>query len=142
MWYMEQFHLRLTREHKRQLQTIAKENNESMNGVISLAIERYIVDYFSESESKKAVPQLEKVLEEHLTDFSTHIRSLIARGVLDNAVTMLGVIDLVSNETGQSQSEVYKMYRELAYTRVKDRHELFKDLDTLYQFKKELSDDE
>ncbi|HDU1360280.1 hypothetical protein DJ465_12810 [Staphylococcus pseudintermedius] len=139
---MEQFHLRLTREHKRQLQTIAKENNESMNGVISLAIERYIVDYFSESESKKAVPQLEKVLEEHLTDFSTHIRSLIARGVLDNAVTMLGVIDLVSNETGQSQSEVYKMYRELAYTRVKDRHELFKDLDTLYQFKKELSDDE
>ncbi len=28
------------------------------------------------------------------------------------------------------------MYRELAYTRVKDRHELFKDLDTLYQFKK------
>lgn len=142
MWYMEQFHLRLTREHKRQLQTIAKENNESMNGVISLAIERYIADYFSESESKKAIPQLEKVLEEHLTDFSTHIRSLIARGVLDNAVTMLGVIDLVSNETGQSQSEVYKMYRELAYTRVKDRHELFKDLDTLYQFKKELSDDE
>lgn len=62
--------------------------------------------------------------------------------MLDNAVTMLGVIDLVSNETGQSQSEVYKMYRELAYTRVKDRHELFKDLDTLYQFKKELSDDE
>ncbi|MCE5634071.1 Arc family DNA-binding protein, partial [Staphylococcus pseudintermedius] len=56
---MEQFHLRLTREHKRQLQTIAKENNESMNGVISLAIERYIADYFSESESKKAVPQLE-----------------------------------------------------------------------------------
>ncbi|WP_330994451.1 hypothetical protein [Staphylococcus pseudintermedius] len=139
---MEVIHPRISSESKRQLQAIAKENNESMNGIVNIAIERYIADYFSESESKKAVPILEKVLEEHLTDFSTHIRSLIARGVLDNAVSMLGVIDLVSNETGQSQSEVYKMYRELAYTRVKDRHELFKDLDTLYQFKKELSDDE
>ncbi|MBM0384889.1 hypothetical protein [Staphylococcus pseudintermedius] len=139
---MELIHPRISSESKRQLQAIAKENNESMNGIVNIAIEKYIADYFSESESKKAIPQLEKVLEEHLTDFSTHIRSLIARGVLDNAVSMLGVVDLISNETGQSQSEVYKMYRELAYTRVKDRHELFKDLDTLYQFKKELSNDE
>lgn len=139
---MAEFHLRMNNETKRQLETIAKENNYSLNGLINVIIDNYIEDYFSDSESKKSIPQLEKVLEEHLTDFSTHIRSLIARGVLDNAVSMLGVIDLVSNETGQSQSEVYKMYRELAYTRVKDRHELFKDLDTLYQFKKELSDDE
>ncbi|EHS7224425.1 hypothetical protein KWC79_002410 [Staphylococcus pseudintermedius] len=139
---MEVIHSRISSESKRHLQTIAKENNESMNGIVNIAIERYIVDYFSKSESKKAIPQLEKVLEEHLTDFSTHIRTLIARGVLDNAVSMLGVVDLISNETGQSQSEVYKMYRELAYTRVKDRHELFKDLDTLYKLKKELSNDE
>ncbi|EGQ4407692.1 hypothetical protein NAC43_002408 [Staphylococcus pseudintermedius] len=139
---MEVIHPRISSESKRQLKMIAKENNESMNGIVNIAIERYIADYFSESESKKAIPQLEKVLQEHLTDFSTHIRSLIARGVLDNAVSMLGVVDLISNETGQSQSEVYEMYRELAYTRVKDRHELFKDLDTLYQFKKELSNDE
>ncbi|EGQ3717850.1 hypothetical protein O0I16_10845 [Staphylococcus pseudintermedius] len=139
---MEVIHPRISTESKRQLKMIAKENNESMNGIVNIAIERYIADYFSESESKKAIPQLEKVLQEHLTDFSTHIRSLIARGVLDNAVSMLGVVDLISNETGQSQSEVYEMYRELAYTRVKDRHELFKDLDTLYQFKKELSNDE
>ncbi|HAR6176289.1 TPA: hypothetical protein I1696_002480, partial [Staphylococcus pseudintermedius] len=128
---MEVIHPRISTESKRQLKMIAKENNESMNGIVNIAIERYIADYFSESESKKAIPQLEKVLQEHLTDFSTHIRSLIARGVLDNAVSMLGVVDLISNETGQSQSEVYEMYRELAYTRVKDRHELFKDLDTL-----------
>ncbi|EGQ4117991.1 hypothetical protein F2O62_12760 [Staphylococcus pseudintermedius] len=139
---MELIHPRISSEAKRQLQAIAKENNESMNGIVNIAIERYIADYFSKSESKKAIPQLEKVLEEHLTDFSTHIRTLIARGVLDNAVSMLGVVDLISNETGQSQSEVYKMYRELAYTRVKDRHELFKDLDTLYKLKKELSNDE
>ncbi|EGQ3202926.1 hypothetical protein K0T63_002510 [Staphylococcus pseudintermedius] len=139
---MEVIHSRISSESKRHLQTIAKENNESMNGIVNIAIERYIADYFSKSESKKAIPQLEKVLEEHLTDFSTHIRTLIARGVLDNAVSMLGVVDLISNETGQSQSEVYKMYRELAYTRVKDRHELFKDLDTLYKLKKELSNDE
>lgn len=82
------------------------------------------------------------MLDERLNDFSTHIRSLIARGVLDNAVSMLGIVDLVSNETGQNQSEVYNMYRKLAYTRVKDRHELFKDLDTLYNFKKELAEDE
>ncbi|MEB7433265.1 hypothetical protein NGB75_11485 [Staphylococcus chromogenes] len=139
---MAEFHLRMDNESKRQLETIAKENNYSLNGLINVIIDNYIEGYFSDSESKKSIPQLEKVLEEHLTDFSTHIRSLIARGVLDNAVSMLGVVDLISNETGQSQSEVYKMYRELAYTRVKDRHELFKDLDTLYQFKKELSNDE
>ncbi|WP_158257419.1 hypothetical protein [Staphylococcus simulans] len=42
----------------------------------------------------------------------------------------------------QNQTKIYDMYRKLAYTRVKDRHELFKDLDTLYNFKKELEDDE
>ncbi|HCX2957353.1 TPA: hypothetical protein OZJ07_002739 [Staphylococcus aureus] len=139
---MEQFHLRLSKEQKRHLEEIKNENNDSLNGIISIAIDKYISDYYSQSQAEKSLPRIEKVLNEHLTDFSVHIRSLIARGVLDNAVSMLGVIDLISNETGQSQSEVYQMYRELAYTRVKDRHELFKDLDTLYNFKKELKEDE
>ncbi|HCX2646452.1 TPA: hypothetical protein OZG73_002742 [Staphylococcus aureus] len=139
---MEQFHLRLSKEQKRHLEEIKNENNDSLNGIISIAIDKYISDYYSQSQAEKSLPKIEKVLNEHLTDFSVHIRSLIARGVLDNAVSMLGVIDLISNETGQSQSEVYQMYRELAYTRVKDRHELFKDLDTLYNFKKELKEDE
>ncbi|HCX2870119.1 TPA: hypothetical protein OZI30_002685 [Staphylococcus aureus] len=139
---MEQFHLRLSKEQKRHLEEIKNENNDSLNGIISIAIDKYISDYYSQSQAEKSLPRIEKVLNEHLTDFSVHIRSLIARGVLDNAVSMLGVIDLISNETGQRQSEVYQMYRELAYTRVKDRHELFKDLDTLYNFKKELKEDE
>ncbi|MBC3103883.1 MULTISPECIES: hypothetical protein [Staphylococcus] len=139
---MEQFHLRLTKEQKRHLTEIKKENNETLNGVILKAIDNYISDYYSDSQDEKSLPRIEKMLDERLNDFSTHIRSLIARGVLDNAVSMLGIVDLVSNETGQNQSEVYNMYRKLAYTRVKDRHELFKDLDTLYNFKKELAEDE
>ncbi|HDG5810163.1 TPA: hypothetical protein ACK0XA_002759 [Staphylococcus aureus] len=139
---MEQFHLRLTKEQKRHLTEIKNENNETLNGVILKAIDNYISDYYSDSQDEKSFPRIEKMLDERLNDFSTHIRSLIARGVLDNAVSMLGIVDLVSNETGQNQSEVYNMYRKLAYTRVKDRHELFKDLDTLYNFKKELAEDE
>ncbi|HBC4702404.1 hypothetical protein RPR92_00075 [Staphylococcus aureus] len=139
---MEQFHLRLTKEQKRHLTEIKNENNETLNGVILKAIDNYISDYYSDSQAEKSLPRIEKMLDERLNDFSTHIRSLIARGVLDNAVSMLGIVDLVSNETGQNQSEVYNMYRKLAYTRVKDRHELFKDLDTLYNFKKELAEDE
>lgn len=135
---MEQFHLRLSKEQKRHLETIKKENNESLNGVISLAIDKYISDYFSESQAEKSLPKIEQVMHDHLSDFSTHMRSLIARGVLDNAVSMLGVIDLIASESGESQSDLYKRYRELAYTRVKDRHELFKDLDTLSDMKKEL----
>lgn len=139
---MEQIHPRITKETKRHLETIAKENNDTLNGVVGLAIDKYISDYYSESQEEKSLPRLEQVLHDHLSDFSTHIRSLIARGVLDNAVSMLGTVDLISNETGKSQSEVYKMYRELAYTRVKDRHELFKDLDTLQNMKKELENNE
>lgn len=139
---MIQIHPRITNESKRHLETIAAENNKSVNEVVEVALNNYISDYYSESQQEKSLPRIEKILDDRLTDFSTHIRSLIARGVLDNAVSMLGVVDLVSKETGQNQSEVYQMYRELAYTRVKDRHELFKDLDTLYNFKKELEDDE
>lgn len=138
---MEQFHLRLSREQKRHLEEIKKENNDSLNGVISIAIDKYISDYYSQSQAEKSLPRIEKVLDEHLSDFSVHIRSLIARGVLDNAVTMLGVIDLIASETEQSQSDLYKRYRELAYTRVKDRHELFKDLDTLTDMKRELDNE-
>ncbi|HGZ9572609.1 TPA: hypothetical protein ACOGGT_002733 [Staphylococcus aureus] len=138
---MEQFHLRLTKEQKRHLMQIKSENNETLNGVISKAIDEYISKYYTESEEEKSLPKLEQVLNDHLTDFSKHIRSLIARGVLDNAVSMLGVIDLIANETNESQQELYKRYRELAYVRVKDRHELFKDLDTLYNFKKELENE-
>ncbi|HCV9160576.1 hypothetical protein K4R68_11780 [Staphylococcus epidermidis] len=139
---MIQIHPRITNESKRHLETIAAENNKSVNEVVEVALNNYISDYYSESQQEKSLPRIEKILDDRLTDFSTHIRSLIARGVLDNAVSMLGVVDLVSKETGQNQSEVYQMYRELAYTRVKDRHELFKDLDTLYNFKKELEEDE
>lgn len=137
---MEQFHLRLTKEQKRHLVQIKNENAETLNGVISKAIDEYISNYYTETQEEKSLPRIERLLDDRLNEFSTHLRSLIARGVLDNAVSMLGVVDLVSNETGQNQSDVYQMYRELAYTRVKDRHELFKDLDTLYQFKKELED--
>lgn len=139
---MIQIHPRITNESKRHLETIAAENNKSVNEVVEVALNNYISDYYSESQQEKSLPRIEKILDDRLTDFSTHIRSLIARGVLDNAVSMLGVVDLVSKETGQNQSEVYQMYRDLAYTRVKDRHELFKDLDTLYNFKKELEEDE
>lgn len=139
---MIQIHPRITNESKRHLETIAAENNKSVNEVVEVALNNYISDYYSESQQEKSLPRIEKILDDRLTDFSTHIRSLIARGVLDNAVSMLGVVDLVSKETGQNQSEVYQMYRELAYTRVKDRHELFKDLDTLYNLKKELEEDE
>lgn len=139
---MIQIHPRITNESKRHLETIAAENNKSVNEVVEVALNNYISDYYSESQQEKSLPRIEKILDDRLTDFSTHIRSLIARGVLDNAVSMLGVVDLVSKETGQNQSEVYQMYRELAYTRVKDRHELFKDLDTLYNFKQELEEDE
>ncbi|EIK02854.1 hypothetical protein O287_02696 [Staphylococcus aureus M0094] len=139
---MIQIHPRISNETKRHLETIAAENNKSLNDVVEVAINSYISDYYSQSQEEKSLPRIEKMLDERLNDFSTHIRSLIARGVLDNAVSMLGVVDLVSNETGQNQSEVYNMYRKLAYTRVKDRHELFKDLDTLYNFKKELAEDE
>ncbi|HCU7539691.1 TPA: hypothetical protein OVA91_002053 [Staphylococcus aureus] len=139
---MIQIHPRISNETKRHLETIASENNKSLNDVVEVAINSYISDYYSQSQEEKSLPRIEKMLDERLNDFSTHIRSLIARGVLDNAVSMLGVVDLVSNETGQNQSEVYNMYRKLAYTRVKDRHELFKDLDTLYNFKKELAEDE
>ncbi|HDH4683561.1 MULTISPECIES: hypothetical protein [Staphylococcus] len=139
---MIQIHPRISNETKRHLETIAAENNKSLNDVVEVAINSYISDYYSQSQEEKSLPRIEKMLDERLNDFSTHIRSLIARGVLDNAVSMLGIVDLVSNETGQNQSEVYNMYRKLAYTRVKDRHELFKDLDTLYNFKKELAEDE
>lgn len=139
---MEQIHPRISKETKRHLETIASENNDTVNGLVGLAIDKYISDYYSNSEAEKSLPRIEKVLHEHLNDFSTNIRSLIARGVLDNAVSMLGVIDLIANETGESQKELYKRYRELAYVRVKDRHELFKDLDTLVNFKKELEEDE
>lgn len=139
---MEQIHPRISKETKRHLETIANENNDTLNGVVGLAIDKYIADYYSHSEAEKSLPRIEKVLNEHLNDFSTNIRSLIARGVLDNAVSMLGIIDLIANETGESQRELYKRYRELAYVRVKDRHELFKDLDTLVNFKKELEDNE
>lgn len=98
-------------------------------------------NYYTETQEEKSLPRIERLLDDRLNEFSTHLRSLIARGVLDNAVSMLGIVDLVSNETGQNQSDVYQMYRELAYKRVKDRHELLKDLDTLYQFKKELEDE-
>ncbi|HDA3481503.1 TPA: hypothetical protein O4946_002807 [Staphylococcus aureus] len=138
---MEQFHLRLTKEQKRHLVQIKNENAETLNGVISKAIDEYISNYYTETQEEKSLPRIERLLDDRLNEFSTHLRSLIARGVLDNAVSMLGVVDLVSNETGQNQSDVYQMYRELAYIRVKDRHELFKDLDTLYQFKKELEDE-
>lgn len=139
---MAEFHVRLKNETKRHLETIANENNDSLNGLINVALEKYIADYFSETQSEKSLPRIEQVLNDHLTDFSKHIRSLIARGVLDNAVSMLGVIDLIASETNESQQELYKRYRELAYVRVKDRHELFKDLDTLYNFKEELREDE
>jgi hypothetical protein len=132
----------ISNETKRHLETIAAENNKSLNDVVEVAINSYISDYYSQSQEEKSLPRIEKMLDERLNVFSTHIRSLIARGVLDNAVSMLGIVDLVSNETGQNQSEVYNMYRKLAYTRVKDRHGLFKDLDTLYNFKKELAEDE
>ncbi|HCY1676143.1 hypothetical protein DQV69_00265 (plasmid) [Staphylococcus aureus] len=139
---MEQFHLRLTKEQKRHLMQIKSENNETLNGVILKAIDEYISNYYTDTQEEKSLPRIERLLDDRLNEFSSHLRSLIARGVLDNAVSMLGVVDLVSNETGQNQSEVYNMYRKLAYTRVKDRHELFKDLDTLYNFKKELAEDE
>jgi|SRR5699024_2495103 len=139
---MEQIHPRISKETKRHLETIANENNDTLNGVVGLAIDKYIADYYSHSEAEKSLPRIEKVLNEHLNDFSTNIRSLIARGVLDNAVSMLGIIDLVASETDQNQKDLYKRYRELAYVRVKDRHELFKDLDTLVNFKKELEEDE
>ncbi|MCG1418880.1 hypothetical protein K4T86_11945 [Staphylococcus epidermidis] len=138
---MEQFHLRLTKEQKRHLVQIKNENAETLNGVILKAIDEYIANYYTETQEERSLPRIERLLDDRLNEFSTHLRSLIARGVLDNAVSMLGVVDLVSNETGQNQSDVYQMYRELAYIRVKDRHELFKDLDTLYQFKKELEDE-
>ncbi|HCU7764167.1 TPA: hypothetical protein ACN1XL_002778 [Staphylococcus aureus] len=138
---MIQIHPRISNETKRHLDTIANENNDSPNGVVVKAIEKYITDYYSEIQEEKSLPRIERLLDDRLNEFSSHLRSLIARGVLDNAVSMLGVVDLVSNETGQNQSDVYQMYRELAYIRVKDRHELFKDLDTLYQFKKELEDE-
>ncbi|HDH5160847.1 TPA: hypothetical protein ACN1TH_002754 [Staphylococcus aureus] len=138
---MIQIHPRISNETKRHLDTIANENNDSPNGVVVKAIEKYITDYYSETQEEKSLPRIERLLDDRLNEFSSHLRSLIARGVLDNAVSMLGVVDLVSNETGQNQSDVYQMYRELAYIRVKDRHELFKDLDTLYQFKKELEDE-
>ena len=138
---MEQFHLRLTKEQKRHLVQIKNENAETLNGVILKAIDEYISNYYTETQEERSLPRIERLLDDRLNAFSTHLRSLIARGVLDNAVSMLGVVDLVSNETGQNQSDVYQMYRELAYIRVKDRHELFKDLDTLYQFKKELEDE-
>lgn len=139
---MIQIHPRISNETKRHLETIAGENNQTANEVVGIAIEKYISDYFSETQSEKSLPRIEQVLNDHLTDFSKHIRSLIARGVLDNAVSMLGVIDLIASETNESQQELYKRYRELAYVRVKDRHELFKDLDTLYNFKEELREDE
>ncbi|HDB8074258.1 TPA: hypothetical protein O7J90_002818 [Staphylococcus aureus] len=138
---MEQFHLRLTKEQKRHLMQIKSENNETLNSVILKAIDEYISNYYTETQEEKSLPRIERLLDDRLNEFSSHLRSLIARGVLDNAVSMLGIVDLVANETGQHQSEVYDMYRKLAYTRVKDRHELFKDLDTLYQFKKELEDE-
>ncbi|HCU7982663.1 TPA: hypothetical protein ACN13J_002809 [Staphylococcus aureus] len=138
---MEQFHLRLTKEQKRHLVQIKNENAETLNGVILKAIDEYISNYYTETQEERSLPRIERLLDDRLNEFSTHLRSLIARGVLDNAVSMLGVVDLVSNETSQNQSDVYQMYRELAYIRVKDRHELFKDLDTLYQFKKELEDE-
>lgn len=138
---MIQIHPRISNETKIHLDTIANENNDSPNGVVVKAIEKYITDYYSEAQEEKSLPRIERLLDDRLNEFSSHLRSLIARGVLDNAVSMLGVVDLVSNETGQNQSDVYQMYRELAYIRVKDRHELFKDLDTLYQFKKELEDE-
>lgn len=138
---MIQIHPRISNETKRHLDTIANENNDSPNGVVVKAIEKYITDYYSEIQEEKSLPRIERLLDDRLNEFSSHLRSLIARGVLDNAVSMLGVVDLVSNETGQNQSDVYQMYRELAYIRVKDRHELFKDLDTLYQFKNELEDE-
>ncbi|MFU0763234.1 hypothetical protein ABH529_012280 [Staphylococcus pasteuri] len=138
---MEQFHLRLTKEQKRHLMQIKNENNETLNGVILKAIDEYISNYYTKSQEEKSLPRIERLIDDRFNEFSAHLRSLIARGVLDNAVSMLGIVDLVANETGQHQSEVYDMYRKLAYTRVKDRHELFKDLDTLYQFKKELEDD-
>ncbi len=138
---MIQIHPRISNETKRHLDTIANENNDSPNGVVVKAIEKYITDYYSETQEEKSLPRIERLLDDRLNEFSSHLRSLIARGVLDNAVSMLGVVDLVSNETGQNQSDVYQMYRELAYIRVKDRHELFKDLDTLYQFKNELEDE-
>ncbi|MDS0998450.1 hypothetical protein [Staphylococcus epidermidis] len=139
---MIQIHPRISNETKRHLDTIANENNDSPNGIAVKAIEKYISDYYSETQAEKSLPRIERLLDDRLNEFSSHLRSLIARGVLDNAVSMLGIVDLVANETGQHQSEVYDMYRKLAYTRVKDRHELFKDLDTLYNFKKELEEDE
>lgn len=138
---MEQFHLRLTKEQKRHLMQIKSENNETLNGVILKAIDEYISNYYTKTQEEKSLPRIERLLDDRLNEFSSHLRSLIARGVLDNAVSMLGIVDLVADRTGQHQSEVYDMYRKLAYTRVKDRHELFKDLDTLYQFKKELEDE-
>ena len=49
---MEQFHLRLTKEQKRHLTEIKKENNETLNGVILKAIENYISDYYSDSQDE------------------------------------------------------------------------------------------
>lgn len=138
---MEQIHLRISSETKRHLDQIAKENNESINGISKLALDDYVKRYYSNTVADKSIPQIDSVLSSHLNEFSSHLRSLIARGVLDNAVSMLAIIDLVGMETGKSQKELYDMYRELSYVRVKDRDELFKDLNTLEKFKEELNND-
>lgn len=39
---MEQIHSCITKETKRYLETIAKENNDTLNGVVSLATNKYI----------------------------------------------------------------------------------------------------
>ncbi|WP_239701606.1 hypothetical protein [Mammaliicoccus sp. D-M17] len=136
---MEQIHLRISTETKRHLDQIAKENNESVNGISKLALDDYVKRYYANTVADKSIPQIDNVLRSHLNEFSSHLRSLIARGVLDNAVSMLGIIDLVAQETGKGQKELYDMYRELAYVRVKDREELFKDLDILEKYRDEMN---
>lgn len=68
---------------------IKNENNETLNGVISKAIDKYISDYYTESQEAKSLPSIERLLDDRLNEFSLHLRSLIARDVLDNAVSML-----------------------------------------------------
>uniref|UniRef100_UPI00190F7075 hypothetical protein n=1 Tax=Klebsiella pneumoniae TaxID=573 RepID=UPI00190F7075 len=80
---MIQIHPRISNETKRHLDTIANENNDSPNGVVVKAIEKYITDYYSEAQEEKSLPRIERLLDDRLNEFSSHLRSLIARGVLD-----------------------------------------------------------
>ena len=74
---MIQIHPRISNETKRHLETIAAENNKSLNDVVEVAINSYISDYYSQSQEEKSLPRIEKMLDERLNDFSDSIHGMI-----------------------------------------------------------------